>query len=54
MHHKVVFIYSSMSNIYSQIRKTAATKLFECILIYDVVEPELNSELSDLLSETVW
>ncbi|VDK36928.1 unnamed protein product [Taenia asiatica] len=48
------YLTQNLRHRYPIIRKTAAIKLFECILIYDVVEPELNSELSDLLSETVW
>ncbi|VDM15990.1 unnamed protein product [Hydatigera taeniaeformis] len=53
-HKAAQYLTQSLRHRYPIIRKTAATKLFECILIYDVVEPEINSELSDLLSETVW
>ncbi|EUB61797.1 Tubulin-specific chaperone D [Echinococcus granulosus] len=53
-HKAAQYLTQCLRHRYPIIRKTAATKLFECILIYDMVEPEINSELSDLLSETVW
>ncbi|VDL94516.1 unnamed protein product [Schistocephalus solidus] len=36
------------------VRKAAASKLFESLLVYEMVDPESNEEVSTLLSETVW
>uniref|UniRef100_A0A5K3F699 Tubulin-specific chaperone D n=2 Tax=Mesocestoides corti TaxID=53468 RepID=A0A5K3F699_MESCO len=48
------YLTQSLRHRYPIIRKTAASKLFECLLLYDVVAPESTEELSALLTETVW
>nr|CDS28117.2 tubulin specific chaperone D [Hymenolepis microstoma] len=49
-----LYLTQSLRHKYPIIRKVTAAKLYECILVYDVVDPDASSELSDLLSETVW
>ncbi|VDL61847.1 unnamed protein product [Hymenolepis diminuta] len=48
-----LYLTQGLRHKYPIIRKTTATKLFECILVYDIVDPDVSAELSDLLSETV-
>ncbi|KAM3185519.1 hypothetical protein ACTXT7_006201 [Hymenolepis weldensis] len=47
-----LYLTQGLRHKYPIIRKTTATKLFECILVYDIVDPDVSAELSDLLSET--
>uniref|UniRef100_A0A0X3P4X5 Tubulin-specific chaperone D n=1 Tax=Schistocephalus solidus TaxID=70667 RepID=A0A0X3P4X5_SCHSO len=50
----VSFLVESLRHRYPFVRKAAASKLFESLLVYEMVDPESNEEVSTLLSETVW
>ncbi|GAA36522.2 tubulin-specific chaperone D [Clonorchis sinensis] len=39
---------------YPVIRKSAATKLYECLIVYELVDPEATDEVVVLLTETIW
>ncbi|KAF5398810.1 hypothetical protein PHET_08212, partial [Paragonimus heterotremus] len=39
---------------YPVVRKSAATKLYECLLVYDLTEPDLLDQAVNLLTETIW
>ncbi|KER24447.1 hypothetical protein T265_07878 [Opisthorchis viverrini] len=39
---------------YPVIRKSTATKLYECLMVYELVDPEATDEIVVLLTETIW
>ncbi|THD25262.1 Tubulin-specific chaperone D [Fasciola hepatica] len=43
-----------MAHKYPVIRKSAATKLYECLVMFDLVEPEVMDQVTTLLTETIW
>ncbi|KAF8568233.1 hypothetical protein P879_06114, partial [Paragonimus westermani] len=39
---------------YPVVRKSAAAKLYECLMMYDLIEPDLLDQAVNLLTETIW
>ncbi|VDP83480.1 unnamed protein product [Echinostoma caproni] len=43
-----------MAHRYPVVRKSSATKLYECLLVFDFVEPDVMDQITTLLTETIW